>query len=108
MSIYANAPTSSSGADHPFNPSRRDGAAFARPADFDPAAHPIIARHWFGIEPRRSAGTTGVDFIADLRRQHHVRELHRLGPRVLDEMLLEIGAEHDITTDVERKALEVR
>ena len=22
-----------------------------QPADFDPATYPIIARHWFGLEP---------------------------------------------------------
>ncbi len=56
------------------------------------ADHPIIARHWFG-----------VDVIADLRRQRHVRKLHRLGPRALDALLVEIGAERSIMTIVERK-----
>ena len=41
--------------------------------------------------------------LADLRRQRHVQKLHRLGPRVLDELLVEIGAERSITTLVERK-----
>ena len=40
---------------------------------------------------------------ADLRRRRHVRKLHRLGPRVLDEFLVEIGAERSITTIIERK-----
>ena len=26
-------------------------SVIALPADFDPEANPIIARHWFGIEP---------------------------------------------------------
>ena len=74
-----------------------------RPAGFDPAAYPILARHWFGVEPRRSADMIEADVIADLRRQRHVRKLHRLGPRVLDELLVEIGAERSITTIIERK-----
>ena len=74
-----------------------------RPAGFDPAVYPILARHWFGVEPRRSADMIEADVIADLRRQRHVRKLHRLGPRVLDELLVEIGAERSITTIIERK-----
>ena len=34
----------------------RDRAAESVPVDLDPAAHPIIARHWFGVEPFRSIG----------------------------------------------------
>ncbi len=33
----------------------RSGANTA-PADFDPVAHPIISKHFFGIEPLRSIG----------------------------------------------------
>ena len=72
------------------------------PANFDPDAHPIIAQHFFGIEPSRSAGTTGIDIIADLKRQRHIRKLHRLGDRVLDEMLTEIGDKYGIATGIER------
>ena len=45
--------------------------------------------------------TPGV--IADLKRQRHVQKLHRLGPRVIDALLIEIGAERGITTIIERK-----
>ena len=72
MTVYTNAPPSSSRADCPINPG----------ADFDPAENPIIARHWFGIEPLH---------------------LHRLGPRALTELLAEIAAEHGITTGIERE-----
>ena len=41
--------------------------------------------------------------IADLRRQRLVRQLHRLGPRVIDALLVEIGAERSIMTLVEKK-----
>ena len=46
---------------------------------------------------------TAPHTIADLRRQRHVRKLHRLGPRVIDALLIEIGAERGITTIIERK-----
>ena len=36
-------------------------------------------------------------------RQRHVRKLHRLGPRVLDALLVEIGAERGITTIIDQK-----
>ena len=45
--------------------------------------------------------TPGV--IADLKRQRHVQKLHRLGPRVIDALLIEIGAERSIMTLIERK-----
>jgi len=41
--------------------------------------------------------------IADLRRQRHVQRLYRLGPRVIDALLVEIGSERSIMTIVERK-----
>ena len=37
----------------------------------------------------------------DLRRRDHVERLHRLGPRVLDELLLEIGAARSCLTAIE-------
>ena len=41
--------------------------------------------------------------VRDLRRQRHVERLHRLGPRVLDELLQEIGAERFCMTAIEMK-----
>ena len=41
--------------------------------------------------------------VRDLRRQRHVERLHRLGPRVLDELLQEIGAERSCMTSIEMK-----
>ena len=46
---------------------------------------------------------TAPSVIADLRRQRHVRQLYRLGPRAIDALLIEIGAERGITTIIERK-----
>ncbi len=55
--------------------------------------------------PLSTSSTTVVtaDAVADLRRQRHVRKLHRLGPRALDALLVEIGSERSITTIIERK-----
>ena len=55
--------------------------------------------------PHSTSSTTVVtaDAVADLRRQRHVRKLHRLGPRALDALLVEIGSERSITTIIERK-----
>ncbi len=73
------------------------------PADFDPAAYPIIARHFFGIEPRRSTTVVTADAVADLRFRRRVARLHRLGPRATAELLAEIGAERAIQTVIDKK-----
>ena len=52
---------------------------------------------------RQDQDVTAAGVIADLRRQRHVRKYHRLGPRVIDALLIEIGAERGITTIIERK-----
>ena len=52
---------------------------------------------------RQDQDVTGPGVIADLRRQRHVRRLYRLGPRVIDALLVEIGAERGIMTLIERK-----
>ncbi len=41
--------------------------------------------------------------IADLRRHRHVQQIYRLGPRAIDALLIEIGAERSIMTLIERK-----
>ncbi len=46
---------------------------------------------------------TAPGVIADMRRQRHVRQLYRLGPRAIDALLVEIGAERGIATIIERK-----
>ena len=43
------------------------------------------------------------DLVRDIRRQRHVERLHRLGPRAIDELLLEIGAERHCLTAIEDK-----
>ncbi len=74
-----------------------------RPANFDAAACPILARHFFGVEPFRSIGEIAAEVAADLKFRRHVKRLHALGPRVVGELLAEIGAERGITTIVDQK-----
>ncbi len=71
----------------------------------DPTSCPIIAEHFFGIEPLRPRGPVAVaaDVVADLRRRRQVQRLHRRGDRVLGEFLAEIGAERGITTIIDQK-----
>ncbi len=73
------------------------------PAGFDPAAHPIIARHFFGVEPFRPSGEAAAEIVADLRFRRRVQRLHRLGDRALGEFLAELGAERSIQTVIDQK-----
>ena len=34
-----------------------------RSAGFDPAAYPILAQHWFGVEPLRPIGSTNFPVV---------------------------------------------
>ncbi len=60
------------------------------PADFDPADHPIISRHFFGLRPI-------AEVVSSLRRQRAAEHLYNLGPRPVLEALAEVeaGAELD-------------
>lgn len=69
----------------------RDCAADLTPADFDAAAHPILSRHWFGVEPPRPVGPIPIEAPASLRRHRQFEHVHRLGPRATEEMAVEIA-----------------
>ena len=73
------------------------------PSDFDPAANPILAKHYFGISPFRSIGEVAAEIVAQLRFRRQVERVHALGPRVLAELLAEIAVERSIRVIVERK-----
>ena len=73
------------------------------PTYFDADAHPIIAKHWFGVEPFRPIGAVAAETVADLRFRRRVERLYRLGPRAVGELLAEIAAERNIRVVVERK-----
>ena len=62
------------------------------PADFDASALPIIARHFFGVEPFRSIGEVAGEVVADIRFRRQVEHVHRLGPRAVGELLHEVVA----------------
>ncbi len=51
----------------------------------------------------RASGSGERAAVRVLRRQRTVRQLYRLGPRVFDELLAEIGSEYGITIDIEQK-----
>ena len=70
------------------------------PDDFDPAAHPILATHWFGIEPTHQTSAT-VDIAASLKRQRQIEHLHRLGERAVGELLREVEDGEDVGTALE-------
>ena len=72
------------------------------PADFDPATHPILARHVFGVESF-PIGQVAPEVVADMRFRRQVLRLHQLGPRVTAELLAEIGAERGIRTLIDLK-----
>ena len=58
------------------------------PANFSPDQHPILAVHFFGLQP---LGQAKVDrTILNLAFQRDVERLHRLGPRPQLELLREI------------------
>ena len=48
-------------------------------------------------------GQAAAEVVADLRRRRKVQRLHRQGPRVLGELLAEIGAERGIATIIDKK-----
>ncbi len=73
------------------------------PTGFDPAAHPILSQHWFGIEPLRSIGQIAAEIVSDLKFRGQVIRLHRQGPRAVGEFLAGIGAERGITTIIDQK-----
>ncbi len=52
---------------------------------------------------QRQDRVTDSHVIAEMRRQRHVRQLYRLGPRAIDALLIEIGVERSIMTLIERK-----
>ena len=51
----------------------------------------------------RSIGQIAAEVVADLRRRRKVLRLHCLGPRVVGELLAEIGAERSIQTVIDQK-----
>ena len=59
------------------------------PADFDPADHPIIGRHFFGLRPV-------CEVVSSPRRQRAAEHLHGLGPRPVLKALAEVETGADL------------
>ena len=51
----------------------------------------------------RCIGEVDAEVVADLRFRRKVQRLHRLGPRVLSELLAELGVERGIGTIIDQK-----
>lgn len=66
------------------------------PADFDPAAYPILATHFFDIEPIRPIGEIAAEVVASLRFRQQVEHLYRLGPRAIGELLREVADDENL------------
>ncbi len=66
------------------------------PVDFDAADHPILAAHWFGLAPLRSSGQIAVKAPAGLRRHRQFEHVHRLGPRAIEELAVEVANGEDL------------
>ncbi len=72
------------------------GGANTAPIDFDPASHPILSRHWFGVEPPHPIGPIPVEAPASLRRYRQFEHVHRLGPRAVEELAVEVANGEDL------------
>ena len=60
------------------------------PADFDLAAFPILAEHWFGI-------------VANVRSRRNLERVHGNGVRLVGELLDELAREYGLGTVIDRK-----
>ncbi len=72
----------------------------------DPARNPHFSRQWSEPPPCegfKTIGKVAAEIVAHLPFQRKVEHIHRLGPRVLGEMLAELGAERSIMTIIDQK-----
>ena len=82
----------------------KNGLDFA--GQSDPARNPHFSRQWsepLSCEGFKTTGKMAAEIVAHLPFQRKVERVHRLGPRVLAEMLAELGAERSIMTIIDRK-----
>ena len=70
-----------------------------RPRDLT-RSFPILCRHWPNF-PSDTPGDEPPPCVRDLRFRRNVEKLHRLGPRVLHEYLVEVGVQRSIRTFLE-------
>ena len=67
-----------------------------QPTNFNPATHPILSRHFFGVEPLHPINTIAATAPASLQRHRQFEHLHRLGPRAVEELTLEVANGEDL------------
>ncbi len=66
------------------------------PVNFDSNAFPIIAVHFFGVELPHPVGPIPVEAPASLRRHRQFEHVHRLGPRAVEELAVEVANGADL------------
>ena len=66
---------------------------------------PVLCRHWPGFPPN-TPGDDPPPCVRDLRFRRNVEKLHRLGPRVLHEYLVEVGVQRSIRTFLEDRIVD--
>ena len=69
----------------------------------DPAAFPIISRHFFGIEPFRPMGELPTEIVANVRSRRNLKRVHSNGVRLVGELLDEIAREYGLGTVIDQK-----
>ncbi len=82
----------------------KNGLDFA--GQSNPARNRHFSRQWSEPLPCKGFKTIGkmaAEIVAHLPFQRKVERVHRLGPRILGEMLAELGAERSIMTIIDRK-----
>ncbi len=67
-----------------------------QPTKLNPATHPIISRHWFGVAAPCAIGSISAEIVASPRRQRAAEHLHSLGPRPVLEALAEVETGADL------------
>ena len=66
---------------------------------------PVLCRHWPNFPPD-TPGDEPQPCVRDLRFRRNVEKLHRLGPRVLHEYLVEVGVQRSIRTFLEDRIVD--
>lgn len=69
------------------------------PNGLDPVRHRIICEHFFGFKP---VGAIAAEIVQDLAFRRKVQRLHAKGPRIIAELLAELGAERGLGTAIDQ------
>ena len=69
------------------------------PPNFNPVTHPIISRHFFGVEPP-SFDAACATLSADPQYRRQVERLHKQGARPTGELLAEVAVAHGLQSEI--------